>query len=394
MLQDITNILTINAGSSSIKFALYKKQDDLVQQLSGVIERIGLTDAVFTIKEQNNNSKQKINAPDLHTAIVFLIEWMEKQEWFHHTNAIGHRIVHGMHHTHAEIVTDVLLNELNNISNYDPDHLPAEIQIIQLIKQRYPDILQVACFDTSFHTTIPIVAKKIAIPKKYYEEGLQRYGFHGISYSYLLQQLKKDDEVRSYGRVILAHLGNGASMAGVKNGKCMDTTMGFTPAGGLVMSTRSGDIDPGTAWYLMQKGIDAKKFNDIINHQSGLLGISGISADMYDLLQLKKENENAALAVDIFCYQAKKYIGAYTAALGGLDILVFSGGIGEHSPEVRSEICNDLEFMGIELDEIKNMNNELIISTEASKVTVRVIKTNEEVMIASMVDDILDESTK
>jgi acetate kinase len=188
----------------------------------------------------------------------------------------------------------------------------------------------------------------------------------------------------------LAHLGNGASLAAVKAGTCIDTSMGFTPAGGIPMSTRSGDLDPSVAWYLMQKGMDAKQFNDLINHQSGLLGISGISSDMQDLLLHENENKDAALAIDIFCYQVKKYIGVYAAALGGLDILVFSGGIGEHSPEVRSEICDNLEFLGIELDEIKNMNNEAIISTEKSTVSVRVIRTNEELMIAKIVFGILD----
>ncbi|MDQ6812953.1 MAG: acetate/propionate family kinase, partial [Bacteroidota bacterium] len=284
---------------------------------------------------------------------------------------------------------DDLIRELNSISNYDPDHLPAEIEIIQLIKQKHPNLLQVACFDTAFHITIPAVAKTFAIPKKYYDEGIQRYGFHGISYSYLMQELKQKNEAEANGKIILAHLGSGASLAAVKDGKCIDTSMGFTPAGGIVMSTRSGDIDPGVAWYLMQKGMDAKEFNDLNNHQSGLLGISGISANMQTLLQQEKQNTNAALAIDIFCYQIKKFIGAYTAVLGGLDILVFSGGIGEHSPDVRSRISDGLEFLGIELCEIKNMNNEAVISKEASKVKVYVIPTNEELMIAEFVYNII-----
>ncbi len=267
--------------------------------------------------------------------------------------------------------------------------MPAEIEIIQIIKQKHPDLLQVACFDTAFHTTIPTVAKTFAIPKSYYDEGIQRYGFHGISYSYLMQELRKKNEAEANGKIILAYLGSGASLAAVKDGKCLDTSMGFTPAGGIAMSTRSGDLDPGVAWYLMQKGIDAKAFNDLINHQSGLLGISGISADMEELLQQEKVDINAALAIDIFCYQIKKYIGAYTAFLGGLDTLVFSGGIGEHSPEVRSRICDGLEFLGIELCEIKNMNNEAIISKEANKIKVHVIPTNEELMIAKLVNDVL-----
>jgi len=386
-------ILTINGGSSSIKFALFKAYEGLQQILSGTITNIGSKDIAFTIKEGNcNNSvKQKINASDFHSAIIFLIEWLEKQEWFEHIKAIGHRVVHGMKHTEPEVISDALIKELKSISNYDPDHLPAEIEIIQIIKQKHPDLLQVACFDTAFHTTIPAVAKTFAIPKKYYDEGVQRYGFHGISYSYLMQELNKKNEAEATGKIILAHLGSGASLAAVKDGKCLDTSMGFTPAGGIVMSTRSGDLDPGVACYLMQQGMDAKGFNDLINHQSGLLGISGFSADMQELLQ--QEKENAALAIDIFCYQIKKFIGAYTAVLGGLDTLVFSGGIGEHSPEIRSEICDGIEFLGIELCEIKNMNNEVIISKETSRVKVYVIPTNEELMIAEFISDILKKPT-
>ena len=383
-------ILTINGGSSSIKFALYKGHEELQQICSGTITNIGSKDVAFTIKEVDNNTsgKQKINASNFHEATISFIDWLEKQEWFEHVKAIGHRVVHGMKHTQPEIISDDLIKELNSISNYDPDHLPAEISIIQILKQKYPDLLQVACFDTAFHTTIPAVAKTFAIPKNYYDDGIQRYGFHGISYTYLMQELKKKNEAEANRKIILAHLGSGASIAAVKDGKCIDTSMGFTPAGGIVMSTRSGDLDPGVAWFLIQKGMDAKAFNDLINHQSGLLGISGISSDMQQLLQ-QKENKDAVLAINIFCYQIKKFIGAYIAALGGLDTLVFSGGIGEHSPEVRSRICDDLEFFGIELCEIKNMNNEVIISNKASRIKVYIIPTDEERMIAESVYNIM-----
>ena len=391
VMHDEPCMLTINGGSSSIKFALYKEPEELQQILSGNITNIGSKDAAFTIKEvdSNNASKQKINASDFHAATISLIEWLEKQEWFGQVKAIGHRVVHGMKHTEPEVINDDLIKELGSISNYDPDHLPAEIEIIQIIKQKHPNLLQVACFDTAFHTTIPAVAKIFAIPKSYYEKGVQRYGFHGISYSYLMQELKKKNEAEANGKIVLAHLGSGASIAAVTNGRCIDTSMGFTPAGGIVMSTRSGDLDPGVAWYFMQQGMDAKAFNDLINHQSGLLGISGTSANMQALLEQEKENTNAALAIEIFCYQIKKYIGAYTAILGGLNILVFSGGIGEHSSEIRSRICDGLEFLGIELCEIKNTNNEVIISNKASKVKVYIIPTDEERMIVESVYDIM-----
>ena len=295
---------------------------------------------------------------------------------------IGHRVVHGMKHTKAEVITSDLLEELNSITSYDPDHLPAELEIIQILQQKYPRLLQVACFDTAFHTTIPEVAKIFAIPKTYYEQGIQRYGFHGISYSYLMEELSRHNKLESNGRVILAHLGNGASIAAVKNGKCIDTSMGFTPVGGIVMSSRSGDLDPGVAWYLMQKGMDAKQFNDLINHQSGLLGISGISSDMQDLLKGERENEDASLAIEIFCYQAKKYIGGYAAALGGLDILVFSGGIGENAASIRRRICDGLDYLNLKLNVEQNNKNGRQISTDDSRVKVYAIPTNEELMIA------------
>ncbi len=376
------NILTINAGSSSIKFALYEKHDELKQILSGKIERIGLKDASFTIKQNNEKLNESIDASNFHNATTSLINWFENQDWFDDVKAIGHRVVHGMQHTKAEIISDELLTELKKISNYDPDHLPAEINIIQTLQKKFPHLMQVACFDTAFHTTIPAVAKTFAIPKKYFDEGIQRYGFHGISYSYLMQQIIKQNGEEAKGKIILAHLGNGASIAAVKDGKCIDTSMGFTPAGGIVMSTRSGDLDPGIAWYLMQKGMNAKAFNDLINHQSGLLGISDISSDMSDLLQQEKTNKDAALAIDIFCYQIAKYIGAYIAALNGLDILVFSGGIGENAGLIRSRICAAFQYINLSIDQQKNNNNELVISNNQSKIKVYVIPTSEELMIA------------
>lgn len=382
-------ILTINAGSSSIRFAQYTKQNELQQNFSGKIEGIGLKNAIFTINQNNDKSEKAIDASNFHNATISLIDWFEKQAWFNNVKAIGHRIVYGIKHTQAEIIMDDLLKELNSITGYDPDHLPAEIDIIQTIQKKHSQLIQVACFDTAFHTTIPPVAKTFAIPKKYYDEGIQRYGFHGISYCYLMQELRKQNEAEANRKIILAHLGSGASIAAVKAGKCLDTSMGFTPADGIVMSTRSGDLDPGVAWYLMQQGMDANAFNDLINHQSGLLGISGLSADMKVLLQHEKDNKDAALAIDIFCYQIKKYIGAYTAALGGLDTLIFTGGIGENASVIRSRICAGFGYAGISLNEDKNSKNERLISDKKSKIKVYVIPTNEELMMAHFVDNIL-----
>ncbi len=385
-------ILAINGGSSSIKFALFKAGNSLEQLFNGEIENIGTNKAKLNFNNTVDQQKNSIDfeAADQDQAANHLIDWLEKQAHFASVKAIGHRIVHGMKHTKPELISDDLLNELKKISAFDPEHLPQEIKLIEVFSRRRPALKQIACFDTAFHTTIPPVAKTFAIPKKYYNEGVQRYGFHGISYSYLMQELRKQNETEANGKIILAHLGSGASIAAAKGGKCIDTSMGFTPAGGIVMSTRSGDLDPGVAWYLMQQGMDAEAFNNLINHQSGLLGISGLSADMKVLLQHEKENKDAALAIDIFCYQIKKYIGAYTAALRGLDTLVFIGGIGENAPVIRSRVCAGFEYGGIRLNEDKNNKNEWLISDNDSNVKVYVIPTNEELMIANFVNNILE----
>ena len=395
MKNENANILVVNGGSSSIKFALYSMDENPNKIFSGQIKRIGLSEPAFTVI----NSKQEkneliIHATNFKEAAEVLIEWLKKQKAFEQMKCIGHRFVHGLKYRQATIIDEDLLKQVDGISDYDPDHLPAEIEIVRIFKKYFPSLMQVACFDTAFHTTIPLVAKTFAIPKSYYEEGVQRYGFHGISYSYLMQELRKQNEAEAKGKIILAHLGNGASLAAVIDGKCIDTSMGFTPAGGIVMSTRSGDLDPGVTWYLIQKGVDSKAFNNLINHQSGLLGISGISSDMQDLLHHEKENKDAALAIDIFCYQIKKYIGAYTAVLGGLDALVFSGGIGENAPAIRSRICNDFGYLNIHLNEDKNNKNQWQISNEESNVKVFVIPTNEELMIAKTTVELYEKSIK
>ena len=393
-MRNDNSLLTINGGSSSIKFSLYKIKEPLEQLFSGEIENIGTKKATLNFNSATNQQKNSLDfeASDHDQAANHLIEWLEKQQGFTSVSAIGHRIVHGMKHTQPELVTDDLLNELKKISAFDPDHLPEEIKLIEVFKKRYPAIKQIACFDTSFHTSMPVVAKLLSVPRRYYERGIQRYGFHGISYGYLMEELKRmDGKETAKDKIILAHLGSGASLAAVKDGKSMDTSMGFTPTSGLPMSTRTGDLDAGVAWYLMQfEKFTPKQFSHLINHESGLLGISETNSDMRELMKIENKDNRAKEAIELFCYQTKKWIGSFAAVLGGLDVLVFSGGIGEHSPEVRRKVCDNLAFLGIELDEIKNMNNERVISTEISKVKVRVIKTNEELMIAKMVCDVLN----
>ncbi len=386
MKPDNSNILTINGGSSSIKFAIYKMTENPHKISSGQIKRIGLPDPAFSVTKNisNENEQIKMVAKDFKEAAEFLIDWLKKQEFFDRISCIGHRIVHGMEHTQPEIIDDSLLKELNKISGYDPDHLPAEIEIIELFKKQFPTLLQVACFDTSFHTTMPRVAKILPVPRRFDKAGVRRYGFHGLSYTYLLHALKKINGIeKANERIILAHLGSGAGLAAVKDGESMDTTMGFTPAGGLVMGTRPGDLDPGVAWYMMQsEQLTADKFNHLINHEAGLLGVSETGSDMQDLLKKESSDTRAAEAVALFCYQAKKWIGAFAAVLNGLDTLVFSGGIGENAPVIRSRICNGFDYLSIEIDEEENNKNATVISAGNSKVKVCVIPTDEEIIIA------------
>jgi acetate kinase len=385
-------VLAINGGSSSIKFALYEVDGRLTQSLSGELENIGAKNTALNYKNANEKYSIKAEAADHNEAANFLIDWLEKQDGFASVSAVGHRIVHGMQHTAPEKITPALLADLNKISSYDPEHLPEEIKLIEVFSKRYASLAQVACFDTSFHASMPKVAKLLSIPRQYFDKGIRRYGFHGLSYSYLMEELDKvTGSKTSKEKIILAHLGNGASLAAIKDGKSIDTSMGFTPTAGIPMGTRTGDLDPGVAWYLMQEEkMSAKKFNHLINHESGLLGISETNSDMRELLKLQSTDNRAVEAVELFCYQTKKWIGSYAAVLGGLDTLVFSGGIGEHAPEVRERICSDLGFLGIELDEKRNANNEAIISNGHCRVTVRVIKTNEELMIARLVCRVLN----
>ncbi|MGA2028697.1 MAG: acetate/propionate family kinase [Verrucomicrobiota bacterium] len=383
------SVLTINGGSSSIKFALYEAAKPLKRGLYGTVDRIGLSGTNLTFHDADGkpSASRKLAVADHKSAANSLLDWLEKQNDFASVRAVGHRVVHGMKHTMPEIVTKKLLDELRRISPYDPEHLPREIELIELFRQRHPKLPQVACFDTAFHQTMPRVAKLLPIPRRYDAKGIQRYGFHGLSYSYLMEELARlGDPAAKNGRVILAHLGNGASLAAVRDGKSIDTSMGFTPTAGLVMSTRSGDLDPGVAPYLARtEKMTTQQFYQMVTHESGLLGVSETNSDMRDLLGREKKDVRAAEAVELFCYQAKKWIGSFAAALGRLDTFVFAGGIGENAPVVRERICEGLDFLGIKLDKARNKKNAAMISTNASAVKVRVIRTDEELMIARSV---------
>jgi len=394
MKTDNSPILVINGGSSSIKFALYQVEEPLQRGLKGKVDRIGLSGTNLTFHDADGKPQAvcKLDAADHKSAVNFLIDWLEAHKHFAAVRAVGHRVVHGMKHIQPEVVTPDLLDELHRIRPYDPEHLPREIELIEAFRQRHPKLTQLACFDTAFHQTMPRVAKLLPIPRRFDAKGVQRYGFHGLSYAYLMEELARlGDPAAATGRVILAHLGNGASLAAVRDGKSMDTSMGFTPTAGLVMSTRSGDLDPGLAPYLARtEQMTTKQFYEMVNHESGLLGVSETSPDMRDLCASEAADVRAAEAVALFCYQAKKWIGSFAAALGGLDTLVFAGGIGENAPLVRARICEGLGFLGVELNETRNAKSAGVISKDASRVAVRVIRTDEELMIARSVVRMLE----
>lgn len=367
MEQNIPKTLAVNVGSSSVKFALFEVGNPAKKIFAGVAGADATASSI--IKQLGEYIGTEAPA------------------------AIGHRIVHGGPEYYASsIVDEKMLGALRGMEIFDPEHLPEEIRIIEEFRALFPNVPQVACFDTAFHHDLPRVAQTLAIPRRYETEGLRRYGFHGLSYAFLMRELiRLRGENAAQGRVVLAHLGSGASLAAVRDGKPVDTSMAFTPTSGIPMSTRSGDLDPGLAWYFNKKyGMDAKRFNAMVTGESGLLGVSETTGDMKALLGREAEDPRAAEAVALFCYQVKKYIGAYAAALGGLDTLVFSGGIGEQAPKIRAHVLSELGFLGLEIDDAKNDMNAGTISKEGSRVTVLVIPTDEEAVIAEETNRVIN----
>lgn len=385
---DDARMLTLNGGSSSLKFALYAAVGGR-RVLAGKFDRLGSDATSFSV-EGNSGEAERPGKLDHRGAVHYLVDWLASHDGLAPVAAIGHRIVHGgERYRQPTQIDDVMVAELRQLSDYAPEHLPAEIEMIEACRERLGDVPQIACFDTAFHRDLPAVARLLPIPRRFAEMGIERYGFHGLSYTYLLEELRRaaGDEA-AQGRLVLAHLGNGASLAAVRVGRSIDTTMGFTPAAGIPMSSRSGDLDPGLVLYLSRReGMDAERFDRMVNHQSGLLGLSEISSDVRDLLG-READPRAAEALAVFCYQIKKTIGAYAAALGGIDTLVFSGGIGENAPVIRERVCAGLEFLGIALDATRNSRNAPLISS--GKVAVRVIPTDEEAVIVRAVTNILE----
>jgi acetate kinase len=384
------HILTLNGGSSSIKFALFQAGPVLGRLLSGHVDQIGSANPHLDLTDHiTGKTEHRPIAVSGDLAIVqILTQLLEGRMDFGDIGGVGHRIVHGgSRYTDPQIITEDLLMYLDQITPYDPEHLETEIGLIRAIAQAYPRLLQVACFDTAFHQKMPQVAKILPIPRRYFDRGVRRYGFHGISYAYLMDELQRvDSEAVTHSRIILAHLGNGASMAAIQDGVSIDTSMGFTPTAGLVMGSRTGDLDPGLTAYLTRtEKMTPEQFYKMANFESGLLGVSETSSNMQELLERERDDPRAAEAISLFCYQAKKYIGAYAAVLSGLDTLVFSGGIGENAASIRLRTCAGLDHLGIDLDESLNNANAPVISSTKSRVTVRVIKTDEEIQIAHSV---------
>lgn len=390
-------VFTLNGGSSSIRFALYDAGAHGTKVLDGKIERIGLSGTRMRV----GGTTTAIDGGAHESVVKFLISWLGAQPFFAKLGAVGHRVVHGMAHSTPQRVTPALLAELRKIVPYDPEHLPRELELIGGVARAHPHLPQVACFDTSFHHAMPRVATIVPIPRRYEAKGVRRYGFHGLSYTYLLAALGRlGDPAAVRGRVILAHLGNGASLAAVRDGRCIDTSMGFTPTSGLVMSARSGDLDPGIASFLAStEAMDVAGFQKMVTHESGLIGVSETSSDIRDLLAREPEDVRAAEAVSLFCYQVRKWIGSFAAALGGLDTVVFAGGIGENAVPIRARICAGLEFLGIELDPQRNAQgadargadaqSDGLVSRLSGKVAVRVMRTDEESVIADMTTRVL-----
>jgi acetate kinase len=383
-------VLTINGGSSSVKLAAWTADGPPKRLVAGEVQRVGSSASTMKIAARDGAAPKAndVEAPDHATALERLLEALKPHVPLKSIAAVGHRIVHGgAKYREATRITPAVIDELEKLAPIDPAHLPAEIALIRAVEVHLPGTPQVACFDTAFHRDLPRVAQLLPIPRRYEAMGLRRYGFHGLSYTSLMQQLESFVGP-SVGRerIVLAHLGAGASMAAVQGGKCVDTTMAFTPTAGLVMGTRTGDLDPGVLVYLMrQEGMDADAIDDLVNRQSGMKGVSGTSADVRDLLAREVDDTAAADALALFCYQARKYLAGLSGVMGGLDRLVFAGGIGENSSVIRARICAGLEFLGIELDAARNDQGAQTISRDHARCAVHVLRTDEEAVILESV---------
>jgi acetate kinase len=372
-------ILCLNGGSSSLKFAVYRLSGALEEKIfSGAVEAIGQSSGKAWLRSGDEVLQEESGKFPNHTAAIKKMFAALREQGVEKLAAAGHRIVHGgPKFTTPQLIDARLKEALKELIPFAPLHLPSQVAIIEAVEAHFPDLPQVACFDTAFHSGMPEVAQRFALPQKLWEQGIRRYGFHGLSYEYVVSKLGRELGRRA----IIAHLGNGASMVALKDGLPMDTSMGLTPTGGFMMGTRSGDLDPGVLIHLLKAGYSADRLEQLVDHEAGLLGVSGQTSDMKALLKKSQTDKGARMAVEMFAYQARKFIGAYAAVLNGLDTLVFTGGIGERAAEVRINLCSGLEYLGIALDTQANCRNAEVISLPASKCKVRVVQTDEDLMI-------------
>jgi len=375
------SILAVNSGSSSLKVTLFGLDEALPRLATATIDRIGL--------EQRGSSAQAANFDE---ALRLALEQVGQQTQFQPV-AVGHRVVHGgARHTEPEPITTSLLTDLRTIELIDPTHMPQALSLIEGVERRCPGLAQFACFDTAFHHTMPLVARQYPLPRGTWNAGVRRYGFHGLSCESIVQQLRAIDPVAAAARVLIAHLGNGASITAIHHGRSVDTSMGFSPTGGLMMGTRSGDLDPVVVTYLAKTdGHGPAAMERLVTQESGLLGVSGVSADMRDVLDVLDRTDLSAAreAVDLYCHTARKHLAALTATLNGVDTVVFTGGIGEHAAPIRAGICAGLEYLGIDIAPERNASNNAIISRTHSRVALRVMKTDEDLVIARHVRRLL-----
>lgn len=377
----------INAGSSSYKFSLFGEMPDnrLERHCSGEIEGVGSSEPFFLARDSNRKLlSQKTWGENLSSSdlLTFLINWIEDYLSPLPLSAVGHRMVHGgPDFLEPALITPEVLTRLRRLIPLAPLHQPRVLNVIDTILERYPNLAQIVCFDTSFHQTNPYISRLYGLPGHLTEKGIVRYGFHGLSYEYIIGELRQIDPQLANGRTIIAHLGSGASMCGLVNGKSVASTMGFSTLDGLVMSSRTGALDPGVILYLLQyENLGVKELETLLYKESGLLGVSGVSADMRELLTTG--NPASKTALDLFVYRVVRETGSLVAACKGLDTLVFTAGIGERSPDIREAICKQLDWLGVEIDEDANLEGQLCISTPSSKISVWIIPTFEELMIA------------
>jgi acetate kinase len=388
-LSIVAGLLAVNTGSSSVKLALYNNGAQLTELCRMAVEPIGESSCRLRVTPgPATGTDLPIEAKDHRTALLRALDYAQSSLGFP-VEAVGHRVVHGgAAHQAPERITAALLSDLRRLASIDPDHMPQALDAIDAITGRYPAVPQVACFDTAFHRTMPRLAQQYPLPTWTIEAGVRRYGFHGLSCEFIMNALAQLDPQTLGGRLLIAHLGNGASMTAVRHGTSVDTTMGFSPTGGLMMGTRCGDLDPTVVTYLARTAHrDLDSLDRLVNHESGLLGVSGSSSDVRALLA--SESPSARDAIELFCYIARKQLGALAAVLDGLDTIVFTGGIGEHAPAVRERICRELGHLGVRLDPERNTGNRDVISASDSAVMVRVMATDEELVIANHVRQLL-----